>query len=109
MILDKELDVADLGSSSTFHMRCKLEQVTSEQVDKENQRPDQLVLKKQACNQHNSYDAIYMLLALSLKLIKQRVSLQDFLKSEVKFLRLHGAAELIKFLNDTLKLHYTSV
>ena len=51
LILDKKLDVADLGSSSSFHMRNKLEQVTSKNVDNNNKRPDQLVLKKVVCNQ----------------------------------------------------------
>ena len=87
LILDKKLDVADVGSSPTFHMRNKLEQVTSKNIDTNNKRPDQLVLKKVVCNQPTSYDAIKMLLALALKLIKQRVSLRENLKSEIMFLR----------------------
>ena len=83
LILDKKPDVADLGSSSTFHMRNKLEPT--------------------------SYDAIKMLLALALKFIKQRLSLRENLKSEIMFLRTFGAPEPIRYLNDTLKVYYTSV
>ena len=108
LILGKDMDVADLGSSSTFHMRSKLEEVTSKKVDNSNTRPDQLVLKKLVCNQPTSYDAIQMLIAMSLKLIKQRVSLRDFLKSEIEFLRTFGSPEPIKYLHDTLNMHYTS-
>ena len=49
-----------------------------------------------------------MLLALSLKLLKQRVSLYEHLREDIKFLRQHGSPEPIKYLHDTLKLHYTS-
>ena len=51
---------------------------------------------------------IQMLKAISLKLIKQRVSLHTNLKDEIKFLRSFGAPEPIKYLNDALGLHYTS-
>ena len=108
LILSKQLNLADLGSSSTFHMRNKLDLVTSKNVDNNNQRPDQLVLKKVVCNQPTSYDAINMLLALALKFIKQRVSLRENLKSEIKFLRTFGAPEPIRYLHDTLNMHYTS-
>ena len=108
LFLDKKVEFSQLGGQPTFHMREKMAEETSRQIDNNNQRPDQLLIKKVVIDQPTSYDAIQMLLAICLKLIKQRVSLHTNLKEEIKFLRTFGAPAPIQYLCDTLKLHYTS-
>ena len=108
LFLEKKIEFSDIGSSATFHLRTKIEEVSSKIVDDKNQRPDQLLMKKVVIDQPTSYDAIQMLLALCLKLIKQRVSLFTNLKEEIKFLHSFGAPAPVKYLSDTVKMHYTS-
>ena len=56
----------------------------------------------------NSKDATTLLFANVLKLVKTRTSVFTNLKFELEFQPQFGASEPVKFLVDTLELHYTS-
>ena len=105
--MDGSLDVKTLGS--TTHMRFQLD-LRSQRLVKENKsRPDELLYKKVCSNMGTSKDAVTVLFGNVLKLIKSRTSVFTNLRPELEFQRQFGASEPIKFLVDTLKLHYTSM
>jgi hypothetical protein len=105
--LSSSSDVKDLGS--TNHMRFQLDLKSQQIVKEKRSRPDELLTRKVCSNMGNSKDAITVLFANVLKLIKSRTSVFTNLKPELQFQRQFGASDPVKFLVDTLKMHYTSV
>ena len=97
----------NLTSSTTRHMRFQMEDRSRKEVHDKNSRPDVLLNRKVCLNMGNSKDAVTVLFANALKLIKSRTSVFTNLRSELEFQRQFGSSEPIKFLVDTLQMHYT--
>ena len=83
--MDGSLDVNTFGS--TTHMRFQLEMRSRRRVGENKSRPDELLNRKVCSNVGNNKDAVKVLFANVLKLIKSRTSVFTNLKLELGFQR----------------------
>ena len=59
LFLEKEITFVDIKSTSILHMRNKIDETSSKIIDKNNTKPDQLLLKKVVCDKPTNYDALH--------------------------------------------------